>query len=62
MTYGTREDIAKLEQKIDRTTLINALKNAQPGAMNERSWYFWHYRLKLVKPGQKVPPVPRRNH
>lgn len=40
--------------------LRDALRNAEPGWFNERSWTYWCYRLGLAAPGDAVPDPPRR--
>ena len=59
MDLGDFEDQRRLEAALGRTRLTQALRSAVAGRLSARSWAYWHYRLRLEKPGQ-VPPMPRR--
>jgi hypothetical protein len=59
MNIGDYDDVQRLAKGFDDDYLRRVVVNAEPGALNERSWTYWHYRLGLAKPG-KVPPIPRR--
>lgn len=59
MDVGDYADVLALGHTVGRDILQRALETAEPGWFSERSWTYWHYRLKLAKPGQ-TPPTPRR--
>ena len=60
MDIGTLQDIVSMENKIGRKPLVEALRNAEIGALRPKSWTFWHYRLGIVKIGEECPPYPVR--
>ena len=39
--------------------LRQVIEQAEPGTFSEKSWVYWHYRLRLAELEQ-VPPLPRR--
>lgn len=59
MNMGDFEDAQALSVAAGDLLLIDVLTHAQVGEFNPRSWAYWHYRLRLAKPGQ-VPPMPVR--
>ncbi len=59
MNLGTFADISQLWRTFGDDCLRRVLENAEAGQLNPRSWHYWHYRLKNVKPGH-VPPMPKR--
>ena len=56
MTYGTAEDIAVVRQHLDLDDFREALEQAPPGIMDERSWAYWN----ILTGRYPVPPMPRR--
>ena len=60
MELGDYDDVLSLEAVLGRARLAQALRRAEAGKFSERSWVYWHYRLGLTLPHQKVPPLPRR--
>lgn len=40
--------------------MINAIKNAQAGWFDKKSWHFWHLMLDLVKIDEPIPDLPQR--
>jgi hypothetical protein len=57
MTHGLDEDIAVLRRHVGDEGLIEALRNAPPGIMDARSWWYWHLVLLDESP---PPPMPDR--
>lgn len=53
MTYGTAEDIAIVRRHIGETGLREALDEAPPGIVDERSWAYWN-----LLPDRYPPPSP----
>lgn len=60
MELGDYDDVLKMEATLGRARLAQALRRAEAGRFSERSWVYWHYRLGLASPRQKVPALPRR--
>jgi hypothetical protein len=56
MTYGTLEDIAVVQRYLDLEDFREALEQAPPGIIDERSWAYWN----TVTGRYPVPPMPRR--
>jgi hypothetical protein len=56
MTYGTLQDIAVVRRYVDLSDFREALEQAPPGIMDERSWAYWN----VVTGRYPVPPMPRR--
>ncbi|OCR95660.1 hypothetical protein CFT12S02847_07565 [Campylobacter fetus subsp. testudinum] len=46
--------------KFSNNTLKQTLLQAQPGWIDKKSWYFWHYRLYGIN--TTVPPFPKRGY
>ncbi len=55
MTDGTADDYVAARDLWGEAAFRRALGRALPGAVDERSWQFWHLQFKLP-----VPPYPRR--
>jgi hypothetical protein len=47
LKIGTAEDYVALRDRVGEAALIDALRRAPPGALDERSWVFWHRRCGL---------------
>lgn len=60
MNLGDYDDVQRLAHHLGDEALRQALRNAEPGQFNERSWTYWHYRLGLSEL-HHVPPLPARN-
>jgi len=60
MDLGVWNDVLDLEQTFRPSELRRILQNAPAGAMRPRSWYFWHYRLKLANADKEPPEPPMR--
>jgi hypothetical protein len=56
MTYGTAEDIAVARRSFSEANFREALENAPPGIMDERSWAYWN----VMAGRYPTPPMPRR--
>lgn len=59
MELGDYDDVTALAQATGDEYLKDILVHAEPGQFSAKSWAYWHYRLKLAKPG-RVPPLPQR--
>jgi len=55
MTFGTAEDYVAARSIWGVAAFRRALEAARPGALDERSWNFWHLHFKLPS-----APYPRR--
>jgi hypothetical protein len=40
--------------------LRRALRDAEAGQFDDRSWHYWHYRLGLAEGDVAPPPLPVR--
>lgn len=56
MTYGTLEDIAVLQRYLDSGDFREALEQAPPGIIDDRSWAYWN----VMAGRYPIPPMPRR--
>ena len=56
MTYGTVEDVAVVRRYLDLGDFREALEQAPPGIIDERSWAYWH----AMTGRYPAPPMPRR--
>jgi len=56
MTYGTLEEIAVVRRYLDLDDFREALEQAPPGIIDERSWAYWN----AVVGRYPIPPMPRR--
>ena len=56
MTYGTADEIAVVRRYLDLDDFREALEQAPPGIMDERSWAYWN----VVTGRYPVPPMPKR--
>lgn len=59
MDVGTLEDFQALAEAVGSNTLIDVLKQAQPGWFRPRSWAFWNTALGRTTAG-RIPPIPSR--
>ncbi|MHB8151986.1 MAG: hypothetical protein ACYDGW_04060 [Vulcanimicrobiaceae bacterium] len=60
MNIGDWDDVALLAQALGDDALREVLQHASAGEFNARSWHYWHYRLGLASPEQRLPPLPKR--
>jgi hypothetical protein len=56
MTYGTADEIAVVRRHLGPDDFREALEQAPPGIMDERSWAYWN----IVSGRDPVPPMPKR--
>ncbi|HKN10327.1 MAG TPA: hypothetical protein VJ376_12720 [Pseudomonadota bacterium] len=56
MTYATTEEISVVHRYVELDDFREALEQAPPGIMDERSWAYWN----IVTGRYPVPPMPRR--
>jgi len=59
MNIGDYTDVQALADQAGDGVLREVLRHAEDGQFNERSWFYWHYRLGLATKGQ-VPSLPTR--
>lgn len=59
MNLGDWDDVNAMQQRQGAGALREALRHAEAGQFNARSWSWWHYRLGLAAVGQ-VPALPTR--
>ena len=57
MNIGDYDDVQLLVKSIGEESLIKVLRTAEIGQFNEKSWYYWHYRIGLSQLGH-VPNLP----
>ena len=57
MTYGTIEDIKIVRRYYTNSDFLTALKHAQPGIFDPRSWAYWNTKFKQFP----IPPMPKRH-
>lgn len=62
MNLATLEDMLLLEASVDPQQLRNALTQAEAGWFSDKSWHFWHYRLRLIPSCELPPPAPTRRY
>ncbi|MGH6943978.1 MAG: hypothetical protein ACREH6_07145 [Geminicoccaceae bacterium] len=55
MRIGTAEDYVAARAIFGEAAFVDALQTAAPGALDERSWLFWHRHLGLSE-----EPYPTR--
>ena len=53
---GTLDDIAVVRRYLDLEDFREALENAPPGIIDERSWAYWN----VMTGRDPAPPMPRR--
>jgi hypothetical protein len=56
MTYGTLQDIAVVRRYLAPDDFRQALEQAPPGIIDERSWAYWN----VMTGRYPVPPRPKR--
>ena len=59
MNIGDYDDVQDMANQVDEDYLKTVLQGAEAGQFNERSWAYWHYRLRLSPPGN-LPALPQR--
>lgn len=56
MTYATADEIEVVRRYVGWEDFREALENASPGVMDERSWAYWNVMIGRYP----APPMPRR--
>jgi hypothetical protein len=56
MQLGTAEDVRTARALLGDDAFRDALRSAQPGVLDDKSWNFWHRVLF----GSPPPPLPSR--
>jgi hypothetical protein len=59
MDFASFDDVRRLEKTLGSNRLAEAMLEAEPGWISERSWEFWRGRLALAT-GQAMPDAPPR--
>jgi hypothetical protein len=59
MNIGDYDDVQTIASQIGNDALRDVLTHAEIGQFNQRSWFYWHYRLGLATL-EHVPPMPTR--
>lgn len=62
MNIGDFEDVQRMFKVLGEASFKQALETAEPGWFNEKSWGYWHYRLRIAAPGDPMPPMPQRGY
>jgi hypothetical protein len=59
MNFATYDDILLLEQTVGAPRLVEIMRRAEPGWLNNRSWEFWRGRLSYAT-GEVIAREPPR--
>jgi len=59
MSFASFDDIRYLERRLGPDRLVEAMLQAQPGWISDRSWELWRGRLSLST-GRALPETPPR--
>ena len=59
MDLAPFEEVRRLERTLGSDCLVQAMLEAEPGWISERSWEFWRGRLALAT-GRIIPEAPPR--
>jgi len=59
MNLASFDDVRRLEKTLGPHRLADAMCEAEPGWIDERSWEFWRGRLALAT-GRAIPDAPPR--
>ena len=59
MNIGDYDDVQNLLNQVGEESLRDVIQNAEAGQFSEKSWFYWHYRLRLAQ-YDKVPSLPVR--
>ena len=59
MDLASLADVRRLENTLGPSRLVEAMLEAEPGWISERSWEFWRGRLALAT-GRAIPDAPPR--
>ncbi|WP_338692135.1 MULTISPECIES: hypothetical protein [unclassified Bradyrhizobium] len=60
MNLGTYDDILLLEEAVGQARLVEIMRHAEPGWINDRSWEFWRGRLTFATRSAIPDRAPRR--
>lgn len=60
MNIGDFADVTDLIKAVGEEAFRNVLLTSEPGELSERSWAYWHYRLRMIAPDEDPPPLPSR--
>ena len=60
LNLGTWTDVRTLETSVAPAFVRDVVEHAEPGWFSEHSWRYWHYRLRLAQPAERVPELPKR--
>ena len=60
MNIGDFDDVQMLVNIVGKDYLKEIIQHAEIGMFDERSWTYWHYKLGLSKPNQRVSSMPKR--
>ena len=58
MQFGTAKDVRAARALFGDDAFRNALRSAPPGALDDKSWNFWHLVLLGHPPPPPVQPLP----
>lgn len=62
MQIGTYDDVRGLRNALGDAAFVQALRDAPPGILDERSWVFWHRVLRIApipeRPERPLPWIP----
>jgi hypothetical protein len=59
MSLASFAEVRQLETMLGREPLVEAMLQAEPGWIDDRSWEFWRGRLALAT-GRAIPEEPPR--
>jgi hypothetical protein len=60
MELGDFEDVGLVQHHFGEECFRRVIQAAEPGQFSPRSWAYWHYRLKLIRPEELPPALPTR--
>jgi len=60
MELGDFNDVQKLLTLLGEKVFCEVITHAEAGLFSPKSWYYWHYRLRLCKPDDVMPQMPKR--
>ncbi len=57
MARASADDMAEIRKYVSDADFLEAIDNAPPGIIDERSWWYWNL---IVAGRSPPPPMPRR--
>jgi len=60
MCLGSLDDWNQLERIFGEELLRQSVRASEAGYFDDRSWHYWHYRLRMARTEDQVPPLPAR--